>query len=135
MQLRRGTAARWTEVNPVLDAGQPGFESDTHRLKIGDGSTDWNALPYIGGGCGNVVEGSSASAGQTSLGLSFGTFAFGADEPGVPVVHAMRMEEVGASWLSTNPPAGPWTATLYKRSPGASSRVPVATFSVNTTNP
>ena len=29
-------------------AGEPGFEVDTYRLKIGDGKTAWNDLPYIG---------------------------------------------------------------------------------------
>lgn len=27
--------------------GEPGFETDTGKLKIGDGLTPWNALPYI----------------------------------------------------------------------------------------
>ena len=47
-QLKRGTAARWVELNLVLAAGEPGFEYDTKKLKIGDGVTPWNDLPYIG---------------------------------------------------------------------------------------
>lgn len=47
-QLKRGTAQRWIEANPVLRQGEPGFEYDTHKLKIGDGFTPWGALPYIG---------------------------------------------------------------------------------------
>ena len=47
--LKRGTAARWAEVNPILDQGEPGFVYDTNRLKIGDGKTHWNDLPYIDG--------------------------------------------------------------------------------------
>lgn len=46
--FKRGTAARWSEVNLVLEAGQPGFVTDENRLKIGDGVTAWNDLPYIG---------------------------------------------------------------------------------------
>jgi hypothetical protein len=48
LQLKRGTAARWIELNSVLAAGEPGFEYDTKRLKIGDGITPWKELPYIG---------------------------------------------------------------------------------------
>lgn len=48
IQLQRGTAARWAELNLVLEAGQPGFVTDENRLKIGDGATAWNDLPYIG---------------------------------------------------------------------------------------
>lgn len=46
-KFKRGTAARWAELNPVLEAGEPGFVYDTNQLKIGDGKTSWNDLPYI----------------------------------------------------------------------------------------
>ena len=46
-QFKRGTAQRWIEVNPILRQGEPGFEYDTGKLKIGDGFTPWLALPYI----------------------------------------------------------------------------------------
>lgn len=48
-KLKRGTAARWTEVNPILEQGEPGFVYDSNLLKIGDGVTPWNDLPYIQG--------------------------------------------------------------------------------------
>lgn len=47
-QLKRGTAARWLEVNPILAQGEPGYEYDTHKLKIGDGIKTWTQLPYVG---------------------------------------------------------------------------------------
>lgn len=51
LQLKRGTAARWRELNPVLAAGEPGFVLDENKLKIGDGSTAWNDLLPIGESC------------------------------------------------------------------------------------
>ena len=48
IQFKRGTAARWAELNLVLEAGQPGFVTDENRLKIGDGIAAWNDLPYVG---------------------------------------------------------------------------------------
>jgi hypothetical protein len=51
LQLKRGTAARWEELNLVLAVGEPGFVIDENRLKIGDGVTAWNDLPYIGESC------------------------------------------------------------------------------------
>lgn len=48
IQFKRGLASRWEELNPILEAGQPGFVTDENRLKIGDGITAWNELPYIG---------------------------------------------------------------------------------------
>lgn len=47
IQSRRGTAAAWSSANPVLDAGEFGFETDTLRLKIGNGVTAWTGLGYI----------------------------------------------------------------------------------------
>lgn len=45
-QVRRDTAANWASVNPVLLDGEYGRESDTDKVKIGDGVTVWNALAY-----------------------------------------------------------------------------------------
>lgn len=45
--LRRGDAAWWTAENPVLNNGEPGFEEDTGRYKIGDGVTPWGDLEYF----------------------------------------------------------------------------------------
>lgn len=50
MQFRRGTAARLAEVNEILLAGQPGFETDTGQVKVGNGTDRWVGLPYIGEG-------------------------------------------------------------------------------------
>jgi len=42
------TRSQWSAVNPVLLAGEPGLESDTENLKIGDNRTAWSGLPYFG---------------------------------------------------------------------------------------
>lgn len=47
MQQRRGTAAQWTAANPVLAAGEIGFETDTNKFKMGNGSSAWTALQYF----------------------------------------------------------------------------------------
>jgi hypothetical protein len=46
IQLRRDTAANWTSVNPTLAQGEYGYETDTNKFKVGDGSTAWNSLNY-----------------------------------------------------------------------------------------
>ena len=46
MLQRRGTASEWTAANTVLATGEVGFETDTGRFKIGDGSTAWNSRAY-----------------------------------------------------------------------------------------
>lgn len=47
MQQRRGTASQWTNANPVLAAGEIGFETDTNKFKIGDGVNLWADLSYF----------------------------------------------------------------------------------------
>lgn len=47
--FRRDLAATWLSVNPVLSAGEIGLESDTGKIKLGDGSTDWETLDYFYG--------------------------------------------------------------------------------------
>lgn len=44
IQVRRDTAANWTSTNPTLASGEIGFETDTGRYKIGNGTTPWNSL-------------------------------------------------------------------------------------------
>ena len=53
IQLRRGTAAEWSAVNPVLAAGEMGLETDTGDFKFGDGSTAWSGLSYS---LGNAID-------------------------------------------------------------------------------
>lgn len=50
IKLKRGTAARWTSVNPLLAEGEAGVETDTGQMKVGDGLRNWVNLPYTGSG-------------------------------------------------------------------------------------
>lgn len=59
IQLRHDTAENWVAANPTLLDGEVGVETDTQKLKIGDGETDWNSLDYFfseSGGEGGTVE-------------------------------------------------------------------------------
>lgn len=46
IQLRRGTQSQWESSNPVLANGEIVVETDTRQIKIGDGTTNYNSLPY-----------------------------------------------------------------------------------------
>ncbi len=43
---RRAIASTWTNANPILESGEPGYEEDTGRFKLGDGETAWTDLAY-----------------------------------------------------------------------------------------
>ncbi len=48
IQLRRDAAADWISNNPTPSEGQPCHETDTDRLKIGDGSSDFTDIQHFG---------------------------------------------------------------------------------------
>jgi len=47
IQIRRDTAANWTSANPTLAQGELGLETDTLKVKAGDGSTAWTSASYL----------------------------------------------------------------------------------------
>jgi len=76
IQHKRGTAAEWTSADPTLAAGEFGYETDTGKLKLGDGSTAWSALGYF--------EAAAAAA------YSFQGSAFGYASGGTPKVNTIQ---------------------------------------------
>lgn len=56
IKFKRGKSTTWKTKNLLLLDGEPGFEIDTLRLKIGDGKTKWNDLPYQDQNNENVVN-------------------------------------------------------------------------------
>lgn len=102
IQTRRGTAASWTSTNPTLAAGEIGFETDTGKFKIGNGSTAWAALAYSAGATA-VTYLFNATSGQT-------TFS-GADANGLTLAYTVGAEQVylngvlqvrGSDYTATN---------------------------------
>ena len=47
MQQRRGTATMWTNANPILGVAEIGYETNTNKFKIGDGTNRWADLNYF----------------------------------------------------------------------------------------
>jgi hypothetical protein len=47
VRLRRGLSAEWALDNPILESGEPGYELDTRRFRIGDGVTRFTDLPFF----------------------------------------------------------------------------------------
>lgn len=128
IQVRRDTAANWTSANPILGAGEPGWESDTDKLKFGDGSTAWNSLAYFGGAgsvtsvfgrTGAVVAGAADYLAVESGGLSGATSAtryVGGTASGHPVSGTFAtgdfvIDQSGSLWICiTAGTPGTWVA-------------------------
>lgn len=47
IKLRRALSSEWNSVNPVLNLGEPGYEIDTKKIKVGDGVNAWSNLEYV----------------------------------------------------------------------------------------
>lgn len=47
LQVKRGTSARWASLNPILKAGEVGFDTTTGIFKIGNGTSTWSNLPHF----------------------------------------------------------------------------------------
>lgn len=74
-RLRGDTAADWTAANPILADREPGVETDTGRMKLGDGVRAWNSLDY-------VSKGATGATGPAGEGLRIvGTGTTTADLP------------------------------------------------------
>jgi len=71
-QCKRDTAANWTSNNPVLLSGEWGVETDTKKLKMGDGATAWNGLAYDFSPQNNVAITGGSITGITDLAVADG---------------------------------------------------------------
>lgn len=65
LQFRRGSSEQWQEKNPILAVGEPGFDTVTRVLKVGDGLSAWEDLEGVSvdaGAGGGATEGFVTSA-------------------------------------------------------------------------
>jgi hypothetical protein len=78
--LRQDTAENWTENDPILLSGEFGFETDTNKLKLGNGRGKWTELSYFQpgptGATGPTWSSAPATAGSTG---STGDLAYDSD--------------------------------------------------------
>jgi hypothetical protein len=103
IQIRRGTASQWTSANPTLAAGEWGFETDTKKGKIGDGTTAWNSLAYVLGV--GDIDGVTAGTGLSGGGTS-GTVTVSLDTSSVYVVPSQSGQN--GKYLKTNGATASW---------------------------
>lgn len=89
-RLRRDTAANWASVNPVLRLAEPGLETDTRKVKYGDGSTAWNSLPYAA-----IPSAALTKTDDTNVTLTLG---------GSPTIALLAAASLTLGWTGTLAP-------------------------------
>jgi hypothetical protein len=67
IQMRQGTATEWTTANPILANGENGYETDTKKFKIGDGTSTWSALDYFTSSSNTLTQFGSTTSTRTNL--------------------------------------------------------------------
>lgn len=108
IKLRRDTAANWTTNNPVLALGEPGLETDTRKVKYGDGVTAWTSLAYAAGGAGateldaltDVDATAATNAGYALVSDGDGTYSFAAVSATGDLVNVTSVAAPGAGTLA-----------------------------------
>lgn len=108
MQVRRGTSSAWSSANPVNLDGELGYDKTLNKLKVGDGATAWNTLPFLGGG---IIVGRGTFASRPASGTNVGDIYYCTD-----IGNEYRWN--GTSWdvarggpltAFTPPPSSGWT--------------------------
>lgn len=130
IELRRGSTAAWGAADPVLDRGEPGVEfasddpdSGVVGWKVGNGTTPWSGLAYVGGGGGGgqTPWASDIDANGHSLlhaaGISFTGVAPQIDIEGVLVLNAQG-EQFGIGGATLRPLAGMTTGVYLATEQG-----------------
>ena len=72
LQFRKGTLAEWTTANPIPSSGEPCYETDTRKFKIGDGTTHYLSLPYYTSSSSGSMVYPGSGVGN-SMGSAWGT--------------------------------------------------------------
>lgn len=96
IQFRRGTLSQWTGANPILASGEPGLDLTNMLLKVGDGSRNWNNLPYV----------SIRLSGGTGIGLSQNP------DGSYTISSPLSISGIGLSRTYNNSPSGNYTLSL-----------------------
>ena len=92
IQIRRDTAANWTSANTVLAQGELGAETDTSKIKIGNGSAAWNSLAYLIDAGGYLTATSTNTLTNKTLGATtLSGELTGADQ----IVSAINLKDYG----------------------------------------
>jgi len=57
IRIRRGTSSQWASSTRVLQTGELGIDTTLNKIKAGNGSSLWSALPYLTVSSGDLAAG------------------------------------------------------------------------------
>lgn len=122
--FRRDSASDWTSANPTLLVGELGIETDTLKIKMGDGSSAWSSLGYLGwndppfvilsamGTAAGIIAGNSDNSINKFSFTSDGNSTDHGNLSASPVSSAAAMSDIAGGYAyvqTSNGPNGPST--------------------------
>ena len=99
IQFRKGSSTEWSNENPVLKSGEPGFSVDDNIFKIGDGVTVWDDLISVGSATySNYVISTGQTSFATATGYTVGTLEL--YQNGVKLVNSLDFSATNGSTVT-----------------------------------
>lgn len=95
IKFRRGSTKNWRNIKTKLADGQPGYDRDKHKIKIGDGNSLWKDLPYASGLSAQEILDSEKSAKVRSSNDSEDAtlFTYGSEAPDKNTVGKVYLQQ------------------------------------------
>lgn len=118
VQVRRGTLSQWNTSAAVLYAGELGYETDSGRFKIGDGTTAWSSLSYASIVPSGFVAGSGISL---TPGANGSTLTISLNDPTIQLTDITDLSSNARTFLST--PSSSNLSTLVSDETGSGALV------------
>lgn len=118
IQVKRGSTRKWSGV--TLASGQPGYDKEKHKIKIGDGDTQWANLPYASGLHAEEILSSEKEAAKnkdpedkfaTNI-ITYGTTE--PDENTVGQIYLQQIDEPEVDYVVESGTNGIWTYQKWK---------------------
>ena len=93
IQFKRGSSESWRKLKKPLAAGQPGYDKDKHKIKVGDGEKLWDKLPYASISEEEVLDSEkNARARRASDSESLSIITYGTENPSKNMVGKLYLQ-------------------------------------------
>lgn len=119
IKFRRGSTKNWQTTKTKLESGQPGYDKNKHKIKIGDGEKLWPDLPYATGLFAEEILDSESNArtkkSNDSENLTLITYGTEApSENTVGKIYLQQVNEPEVDYVVESGTSGIWTYQKWK---------------------
>lgn len=119
IKFRRGSTQSWRGTSVKLEPGQPGYDKNKHKIKIGDGKKLWSDLPYASGLFAEEILDSESNAKtrknndtEDSTLITYGNSD--PDENTVGQIYLQQIDEPEVDYVIDSGTSGVWTYQKWK---------------------